>query len=157
MKKKKQQHQIVKTVWCGAAWFLPPLDGFAVFLHLFGGVAFLRLLWVEAAFPLSSDGWCCFPSPPLGGAAFPLFCWVVLLSSPSFGWCCCFFLILFMVLHSIASSGWRCFFSIFGWVVLLGFPFSGWGCCLSFWWDYFSPVFCWVVLLGPLFLGIVLR
>ena len=77
----------------GAAWSPPP----------FGGVA---------VFP-SPVWWCCFPSPPLGGAAFShVFCCVVLLgllrlwrcfplllggcclvSSP-FWWCCCFFLLL---------------------------------------------------------------
>ena len=48
----------------GAAWSLPSLDGVAVFHHLFGGLAFLRLLWVGLLFPLSSVGWCCLVSSP---------------------------------------------------------------------------------------------
>ena len=75
----------------GAAWCFPSLGGVAVFLHLFGGAAFLPLLWVVVRFS------CLL----LGGAAWsPPSFWVArsveLSSFSSFGWGCvsplfCFF------------------------------------------------------------------
>ena len=102
----------------GAAWFPLFFGGDAVSPFLLRFAALLRLLWVLAAFTLSSFAWCCFPfpsfgvglrspslrlggaawsPPPSGGVAFPISFQVVLpstFSSTSVGWCClvsCFF------------------------------------------------------------------
>ena len=98
-KRKNEKHKApdFKDCWCSAAWFLPSLDGVAVFLHMFGG---------EATFPssllLGGAAW-----SPLGGVAFPISSQVVLppllragrlFSSPRrcclglhfSGWCCRF-------------------------------------------------------------------
>ena len=69
---------------------------------LLRGAAFLSLLpWVGLVSLPSSVGWCCPPSPPLGGDAFP---------PSSVGWCC---------LPSPPLGG-AAFSLLFPWVVLLG-------------------------------------
>ena len=117
--------------WCccfpSLVWWccFPPLLSVVLLGPLFlRGVAFLSILWVVAL----------FFSRLLGRAA-----WFF-----SMGWCCCSFILLFMVLPSFASSGWSCFFTIFFWVVLLSFT-----SCVP-------PLFCWLVLLGLMLLWVVL-
>ena len=105
----------------GAAW-PPSLSGVALFPLLLRGAAFLPLLpWVGLVSLPSSVGWCCPPSPPLGGDAFP---------PSSVGWCC---------LPS-PPLGEAAFPLLFSWVVLLGLlrwvvlryslSFFAW-CCLN--------------------------
>ena len=80
----------------GAAWF-SSLFGWSL---LFGGAAFLLLLWVGLLHPPSSVGWCCLVSSFLGVVFLSFYvvllgflrslgglsCLVVLLSFSSFGW-----------------------------------------------------------------------
>ena len=152
----------------GVAW-PPSLSGVALFPLLLRGAAFLSLLpWVGLVSLPSSVGWCCPPSPPLNGDAFP---------PSSVGWCClpsppslsAFFCLV--VLHFFSFFfGWGCFLPLFCWKVLpyllflwmvfLGgttFPFSsvGWcrlasfvGCCCVL----HSP-FAWCCLPSPPFGG----
>ena len=88
----------------GVAW-PPSLSGVALFPILLCGAAFLSLLpWVGLVSLPSSVGWCCPPSPPSGGDAFP---------PSSVGWCC---------LPSPPPSGGAPFVPLFCWVVPLGLP-----------------------------------
>ena len=123
----------------GAAWF-PPFGGVAVFLFLFGGVAFFRR---GCFFP--SVGWCCLVSS-LGGVAFPLSLCVVLPSFTSFRWSCftpswwavllgCLLLLwvvfavcllLLVVLPSFSSFGWCCSLPLSFGAVAAFFPSFGW-------------------------------
>ena len=113
----------------GVAWPLS-LNGVALFPLLLRGAAFLFLLpWVGLFLSPLLLGWCCPPSPPLGGDGFP---------PSSVGRCC---------LPSPPPSGGAPFVTLFCWVVLL---------CLLHLWGYFFLLFCWVVPLG-LPLWVVLR
>ena len=170
--------------WCclpspslgGAAWFLPSLDGVDVFLHLFGGTAFLPLPLGSGAFsPLV----CCFSSPLVVLPSSPSCGWSCFFPS-SVGWCClvsssfgrccfsslllcaaAFLLLLWVGLLSPRlqlGGAWstrvvlRCFFS-FAWCCLSHPPFGG---------AAFPPGWCcwvfllWVVLLFFLLLFVVL-
>ena len=110
--KKTHKKQILKAVWCGAAWFLPSLDGVAVAPIFLSGVAFLLMLWVAALFsslrlggaawsPLDGVGVAWSPLL-LGGAPFLSLVWVVVLSP-------------------LSSVGSRCLVFLHG-VLLLFFP-----------------------------------
>ena len=102
-KNEWKKHQILKTVCFGAAWFFPFMDGVAVFLHLFGGVAFVRLLWVRQR-------------------SLPLFWWVVLLGVLFLGGVAVFTLCFCYVLLSFPSFGSGAFlFSSVGWCCLVSF------------------------------------
>ena len=135
------------VVWCCLVSFF--FGWCCISLLFLRGAAFLRLLWVWAAFPLfwwvvllgflffgwcccfpSSFAWCRFPFPPLGSGAFsPLFgctvrvglLWAVLLFQSPLRWC----------RPSSPPLGGSCVPPLFGWVVLLGFLFFLCGVAVS--------------------------
>ena len=102
--------------WCGVGWLGWVVGGWVECWVVGLGVNFHPL--GGAALPLSSVGWCCLPSPPLGGVAFstpPSFGGSSspsppAVAPPSLGW-------------SDGSSGWVSG-RVLGWVV---------GCCELGW------------------------
>ena len=134
-----------------SSWFLPSLGGlsclavlpsFSSFgcgsffpcLLLGGAVWFHPSFWVVWLFFPSPVGWCCLPSPPLGGVVLLgllLLLVVLLFFLLLFGGAAFLLLLLVGLLHPPSSVGWCCFSFLLGGVVVFSFS-------------------CWVALLGLL-------